>query len=351
MAAVADRTGLVVMEAFHYRYHPLAHRMRDAGGEGELGTLEHVETALCFPLPKFSDIRYQYDLGGGATMDVGSYTVHLARLLGLEEPTVTSATAKLRTPDVDRAMRAELAFPSGHTGRITCSMWSTRRAQDLRAGRGARGELHVINPTNPQMWHRMRVKVDGVTRTERFSRRPTYEFQLDAFTARGAARRADAHSPVGLDRQHAGDRRDLRRRGDAAARAPDRHEHDAVPRGIVALVAGALAFGCLLRLESQRATAHAPGTTTSAPGADDVRRRRRPRRRRSRRAPTRPTRSPGVDAALERRVADAGLSGGFLRIVADDGTVLHEHGIGGVSGVDPARPGLVQRSGSPRPRS
>ena len=66
--------------------------------EGELGTLEHVETALCFPLPKFSDIRYQYDLGGGATMDVGCYTVHLARLLGLEEPTVTSATAEAPHP-------------------------------------------------------------------------------------------------------------------------------------------------------------------------------------------------------------------------------------------------------------
>src|SRR5262245_46916122 len=77
VAAVADRTGLVVMEAFHYRYHPLAHRMRALVEDGELGTLEHVEAALCFPLPKFSDIRYQYDLGGGATMDVGTYTVHL----------------------------------------------------------------------------------------------------------------------------------------------------------------------------------------------------------------------------------------------------------------------------------
>ena len=183
VAAVADRTGLVVMEAFHYRYHPLARRMRALVEDGELGTLEHVEAALCFPLPKFSDIRYQYDLGGGATMDVGSYTVHLNRLLGLEEPTVTSATAKLRTPDVDRAMRAELQFPSGHTGRITCSMWSTDVLKTFVRARGSRGELHVINPTNPQVWHRMRVKVDGVTRTERFSRRPTYEFQLDAFTA------------------------------------------------------------------------------------------------------------------------------------------------------------------------
>jgi predicted dehydrogenase len=183
VAEAAERTGFVVMEAFHYRYHPLAQRMRDLAEGGELGTLEHVEAALCFPLPKFSDIRYQHDLGGGATMDVGTYTVHLARLLGLEEPTVTSAVAKLRTPQVDRAMTAELSFPSGHTGRITCSMWSTDVLKTYVRARGSRGELHVVNPTNPQVWHRMRVRTDGRSRTERFSRRPTYEYQLDAFTA------------------------------------------------------------------------------------------------------------------------------------------------------------------------
>jgi predicted dehydrogenase len=194
VAAVADRTGLVVMEAFHYRYHPLADRMRALVEDGELGTLEHVETALCFPLPRFSDIRYQYDLGGGATMDVGTYTVHLARLLGLEEPTVTMARAKLRSPGVDRAMTAELAFPSGHTGRITCSMWSSDILKTVVKARGSRGELHVINPTNPHVWHRMRVKVDGVSRTERFSRRPTYEYQLDAFTA-AVLRGEPTHTP------------------------------------------------------------------------------------------------------------------------------------------------------------
>jgi predicted dehydrogenase len=183
VAAVATRTGLVVMEAFHYRYHPLAHRMRAIVDSGELGTIRRVETALCFPLPKFSDIRYQYDLAGGATMDVGTYTVHMARLLGREEPTVTAATPRLRTPDVDRAMRAELSFPSGHTGRITCSMWSRWLIQTYARVTGDRGEMRVINPTSPQLWHRMRVKVDGTTRTEKFTRRPTYEFQLEAFCA------------------------------------------------------------------------------------------------------------------------------------------------------------------------
>jgi predicted dehydrogenase len=181
VAAVAERTGLVVMEAFHYRYHPLAHRMREIVESDELGTIARIEAALCFPLPKFSDIRYQYELAGGATMDVGTYTVHMARLLGREEPDVVSAVAKLRTPQIDRAMRAELTFPSGHTGRITCSMWSHWVLQTSVRVTGDRGEMRVVNPTAPQVWHRMRVKTAGKTRTERFSRRPTYEYQLEAF--------------------------------------------------------------------------------------------------------------------------------------------------------------------------
>ena len=183
VAAVAESTGLVVLEAFHYRYHPLAARMRAVVDSGELGTIQRVETALCFPLPKFSDIRYQYDLAGGATMDVGTYTVHMARLLGREEPEVVSAEPKLRTPDIDRAMRAELWFPSGHTGRITCSMWSKWVLRAHARVVGDRGQMDVINPTSPQLWHRMRVTSEGHRRTERFSRRPTYEFQLEAFCA------------------------------------------------------------------------------------------------------------------------------------------------------------------------
>jgi predicted dehydrogenase len=183
VAAVASRTGLVVMEAFHYRYHPLAQRMRDIVDSGELGTTQRVETALCFPLPKFSDIRYQYDLAGGATMDVGTYTVHMARLVGREEPEVVSAEPKLRTRDVDRAMRAQLKFPSGHTGQITCSMWSTWVLQTTVKVIGDRGELYVINPTAPQVWHRFRVRSGGTSRTEKFPRKPTYEYQLEAFCA------------------------------------------------------------------------------------------------------------------------------------------------------------------------
>ena len=180
LAAQSDR---VVMEAFHYRYHPLALRVEEIIASGELGKLERVEAALCFPLPKFSDIRYNYSLAGGATMDAGCYAVHMVRTFGGETPEVVSAQAKLRDPQVDRAMTAELRFGGGHTGRVRCSMWSSRLLEISAHVVGDRGELRVLNPVTPQFFHRLSVRSTDGKRVERFSRRASYAYQLDAFAA------------------------------------------------------------------------------------------------------------------------------------------------------------------------
>ncbi|QUR67525.1 Gfo/Idh/MocA family protein [Mycobacterium spongiae] len=178
LAAASDR---VVMEAFHYRYHPLTLRIEQIIGSGELGTLQRVETAMCFPLPKFSDIRYNYSLAGGATMDAGCYAVHMARLFGGESPEVVSAQAKTRDQQVDRAMTAELRFAGGHTGQVRCSMWSSDLLNISARVVGDRGELRVLNPVVPQFFHRLTVRAARGKRVERFPRRPSYAYQLDAF--------------------------------------------------------------------------------------------------------------------------------------------------------------------------
>jgi predicted dehydrogenase len=183
VAAVAARTGLVVMEAFHYRYHPMFERALAIVRSGELGALRRIEAAVCFPLPRFSDIRYQLDLAGGATMDAGCYSIHLARTLGGEEPEVVSAAAKLHTDQVDRAMTAELRFPSGHTGQIVASLWSTSLLRITTRVYGDRGRMTLHNPLAPQRWHRLAVHFDGRRRAEHFPRTPTYQYQLEAFRA------------------------------------------------------------------------------------------------------------------------------------------------------------------------
>ena len=171
----------VLMEAFHYRYHPFAARLREIIDSGELGALQRIETWMCFPLPKFNDIRYDYGLAGGATMDVGCYTIHQARMLAGEEPEVVSAVAKVQKPDVDRAMKAELRFPSGATGSVHCSMWSTSILSLGAKVVGADGELRIRNMTMPHILGRATVKTAGGTRSEAAPKGVTYAFQLQAF--------------------------------------------------------------------------------------------------------------------------------------------------------------------------
>jgi predicted dehydrogenase len=183
VAELAAKSDRVVMEAFHYRYHPLTLRIEDIIASGELGKLERVEAVMCFPLPKFSDIRYNYSLAGGATMDAGCYAVHMARTFGGGTPEVVSAQAKLRDPQVDRAMTAELRFPGGHTGRVRCSMWSSHLLQFSARVVGDRGALRVLNPVAPQIFHRLSVRSADGKRVERLTRRASYAYQLDAFAA------------------------------------------------------------------------------------------------------------------------------------------------------------------------
>ena len=177
-AATSDR---VVMEAFHYRYHPLALRVEQIVASGELGKLDRVEAAMCFPLPKFSDIRYDYALAGGATMDAGCYAVHMVRTFGGATPEIVSAQPKLRDSRVDRAMTAQLRFPGGHTGRVSCSMWSKDLLRMSARIVGEWGEVRILNPVMPQLFHRLTVRSPQGTRVERFPRRPSYAYQLDAF--------------------------------------------------------------------------------------------------------------------------------------------------------------------------
>lgn len=183
IAELAAKSDRVVMEAFHYRYHPLSLRVEQIIASGELGTLQRVETSMCFPLPKFSDIRYNYSLAGGALMDAGCYAVHMARIFGGATPEVISARAKLRDPQVDRAMTAELQYAGGHKGRVRCSMWSSNLLDMSVRVVGDRGELRVINPVVPQLFHRVTIRTSEGRRTERFPRRASYAYQLDAFAA------------------------------------------------------------------------------------------------------------------------------------------------------------------------
>jgi predicted dehydrogenase len=183
VAQAARGSGLVVMEAFHYRYHPLLRRVLTLLKDGAIGTVTRVETSFCVPLPRFGDIRYNFGLAGGALMDTGCYAVHCARLLGPGEPEVVSARATLRSPNVDRAMTAELRYPGGAAGRITTSLWSRTLLSISAKVYGSSGELKAFNYVAPQYGHLLTVRTAKRTWRERVAGEPSYTYQLRAFLA------------------------------------------------------------------------------------------------------------------------------------------------------------------------
>lgn len=184
MADAATRTGRVLMEAFHWRYHPLAARMKQVIESGELGRLRDIETSFCIPFPSPGNIRFDYALGGGATMDTGCYAIHMLRHLGGAEPEVLRARALLMSPDVDRYMEAEMRFPDGTMGRMSCSLLSGALFRVRVHVRGDRGEMRVFNPIAPHLYHRLTVRTVEGTRHERVNGEATYVHQLRAFVAR-----------------------------------------------------------------------------------------------------------------------------------------------------------------------
>ena len=182
-AAAADR---VLLEALHYRFHPLADRLRAIVTSGEIGAVLEIEGAFNAAIAP-GDIRHDLALGGGALMDLGYYPVHWARLVTGEEPRVVTAEAvedAEREPGVDQSMTAELVFGGGARARILCSMAPDAERLNWLRVRGDRGEVAVDNLLAPHSGHRLEIRTTGSRpRTEQVAGGTTYEYQLAAFAA------------------------------------------------------------------------------------------------------------------------------------------------------------------------
>ena len=113
MVDAAAKAGLPLIEAFHYRYHPVMRQAVDMVRSGALGTLHRGYAMFDAPIRKTADeLRWRRDLGGGALMDVACYPIHALRTLFGEEPKVREARGVFED-GVDAKMNAALIFGGG----------------------------------------------------------------------------------------------------------------------------------------------------------------------------------------------------------------------------------------------
>jgi predicted dehydrogenase len=181
MAAVGRETGRVVMDAFHYRYHPVFHRAREIYASGELGEIRHIDAAFHIPVTDPGGIRMNYVLGGGVTMDIGCYPISWVRHISGLEPEQVEARAVVGPAHVDVSLQVRLTLPGGVTATTSGDMRAGAAFTAYLEVTGSTGTMRVLNPLVPQMGHEIRVKIGADERSEVFDRRSTYAYQLDAF--------------------------------------------------------------------------------------------------------------------------------------------------------------------------
>ena len=86
MIDACERAGVVLMEAFMYRLHPLWRQVRALVDGGAVGELLAIQAFFSYRNVDPDNIRNIAAYGGGAVMDIGCYPINVARWMFDGEP-------------------------------------------------------------------------------------------------------------------------------------------------------------------------------------------------------------------------------------------------------------------------
>ena len=119
MIRTAEEHGVVLMEAFMYRYTDRMHKIRQVLESGVLGEIRSIHSTFRFLLDRENTIKENPDLGGGSLFDVGCYPLNLIGLITQDEP--CSIGVECFAPHgVDINLSAVLRYQSGLIASLHC---------------------------------------------------------------------------------------------------------------------------------------------------------------------------------------------------------------------------------------
>ncbi|MBI1351114.1 MAG: gfo/Idh/MocA family oxidoreductase [Actinomycetales bacterium] len=180
----AAAAGVHVVEAFHYRYHPVQNRVLEVAASGEIGEIVYAEARMLMPPPPAGDLRWDFVVAGGGLMDVGCYAVHglrdLAGLLGGEPSVVRARAGEIPAhPGIDAWLAADMAYPNGVPAHIETSMTHGILDFSFRVV-GSKGEVFAPAFVLPHTDDRVMVTVGTEQRVEELGTRTSYTYMLEA---------------------------------------------------------------------------------------------------------------------------------------------------------------------------
>jgi xylose dehydrogenase (NAD/NADP) len=169
MFEAAKRNKVYLVEGYPYRAQPQTLKLRELLDAGAIGRVQILQASFGFTLSDEANIRFDPSLGGGALLDVGSYTVSLACMVAKARPARVSACAQWTDSGVDRTLAATLEFPSGLLAQVCCSFATALHRQALIVG--TEGILqstffnHPLPTVPPALYLRRGKGPDAITET------------------------------------------------------------------------------------------------------------------------------------------------------------------------------------------
>ena len=141
---MAREKGLAVHENYMFQFHKQIEEIQDIVKGGRIGDVRLYRIAFGFPQRQKNDFRYNKELGGGALLDCGGYTIKLASML-------LGKTAQLKYSNLnytdefdvdiygsaamvnDKGVTAQLSFGMDNSYKCELEVWGSKGF--IRTGR------------------------------------------------------------------------------------------------------------------------------------------------------------------------------------------------------------------------
>lgn len=183
--AACRTAGVLLLEAFMYRFHPQVRWALDQIAQGSIGEPRLVRGAFAFDIRGHPDnIRLIATLAGGSLMDVGCYPLNFCRaVFGCGPQSVAAQVNIPEGSEVERTVGAVLDFGDGRVGMIDCSFdlpW-----HQFAEVVGDAGRLILPHPYTPQRDRETFARIERGNEAieHRFAPADHYQLEVEHFAA------------------------------------------------------------------------------------------------------------------------------------------------------------------------
>ena len=127
LVELAQDNGVFFQEALWSRFMPCFAQVKQWIAQGKIGELQYINSDIGFAFDDKPEHRLNNpDLGGGALLDLGVYSITLSQFILDEYPSAIQASAQLGSLAVhghklDLNTQVNMCYPSGCIGQFTCT--------------------------------------------------------------------------------------------------------------------------------------------------------------------------------------------------------------------------------------